>query len=284
MLDVLYNRLKHCNLCPHECNTNRYLAVGVCSASADLVIASYGAIYHEENIISGTLGSGSILFSSCNLLCEFCNEFKYSHLSEGKFSNANELADLMLQLQSSGCHNINLQSPTHYTPQIVNAIILAKNNGLTLPIIWNSNAYEKVDTLRLLSGLVDIYLPDVKFFYSEKSEIYTISTDYFDYASKAVAEMYRQVGDLEVENGIAKRGLLVRHLVLPNNQADTREIIDFVSNNIGKNTAFNLMSNYIPTFHAEMYHQINQKLTKSEFEYYIEYAKQSGLKRLYLSN
>ena len=274
------NILKSCNVCPHNCRIDRtQSADGVCGMSSELVISSYGPHFGEEPELVGYFGSGTIFFTGCNLLCLFCQNYDISHLREGYGINEKRLTEIMLLLQERGCSNINLVTPTHFTPQIIHAIEEAKIKDLNVPVIWNSSGYEKADTIRMLEGIVDIYMPDIKFKNPDKCKLYTEADDYFTYASEAVMEMHRQVGDLIIKNGIARRGLLIRHLVLPNNQSDTKEIIDFVAEELGEDTYFNLMEQYHPCFKANGYPLISELITKVEYEYFVNYAKKRGIKR-----
>ncbi|MGB9771388.1 MAG: radical SAM protein [Candidatus Kapaibacteriota bacterium] len=276
-IDELYQRLKSCDICPHSCNVNRFDGeTGTCGMTSQIVVASYGPHFGEEPELVGYLGSGTIFLSGCNLLCVFCQNYSISHCKEGRVYEIHELVDVMLKLQDIGCHNINFVTPTHFAPQIAKAIVEAKSLGLVIPIVYNSSGYEKVDTLKSLEGLIDIYMPDIKFKDPKKSEIYTEAPDYFIYASTALVEMYRQVGNLVVRNGVAKRGLIIRHLILPDNQSDTIEIIDFIAEELGTDVYLNLMDQYYPRFYAYQYPKISRSLIPEEYRYYVEYAKERG--------
>lgn len=261
-------------MCPHECKINRYTAQdGICCSGAELKIASYGPHYGEEPELVGISGSGTIFFSGCNLLCVFCQNYDISHLLQGYEVSIRRLADIMLELQDSGCVNINLVTPTHFTIQLVETLNMVKSTGLVIPVVWNSNAYEKVETLKLLNGLVDIYMPDIKFFDAGKSSRYTTAPDYFKIASKAVLEMHRQTGDLIQKNGRAKRGMLIRHLIMPGMTDETLKIIDFIVENLGTNTYLNLMEQYHPSYKAFNYSEINRRITINEYNECVSYAK-----------
>jgi len=276
-IDALYQRLTSCDICPHSCNVNRLEGeIGTCGMTKDVVVASFGPHFGEEPELVGFFGSGTIFFSGCNLLCVFCQNYSISHCREGKVYSISEIADIMLKLQNIGCHNINLVTPTHFAPQIAKAIIEARSYGLTIPIVYNSSGYDKVDTLKALEGLIDIYMPDIKFIDPEKSTLYTEAEDYFAYASAALLEMYRQVGNLVVKNGIAKRGLIIRHLILPDNQSDTLEIIDFIAEHLGTDVYLNLMDQYYPRYYAYQYPKISRSLIPEEYKFYIDYAKAKG--------
>lgn len=278
-IEKLYSRLSSCDICPHSCNVNRLQGeTGTCNMGADLVVASYGPHFGEEPELVGYFGSGTIFFSGCNLLCVFCQNYSISHCREGRKYSISELVDVMLKLQDIGCHNINFVTPTHFAPQIAKAIVEARSLGLTIPTVYNSSGYDKVDTLQALEGLIDIYMPDIKFVDPEKSSLYTEAPDYFAYASAALLEMYRQVGNLVVRNGIARRGLIIRHLILPENQSDTIEIIDFIAENLGTEVYLNLMDQYYPRYLSYQFPKISRSLIPEEYKYYIDYAKSKGFR------
>jgi len=246
---------------------------------AEIVVSSYGPHFGEEPELVGHFGSGTIFFTGCNLLCVFCQNYDISHLREGYGIDEARLAEIMLLLQERGCSNINLVTPTHFTFQIIQAVKSAKIQGLNIPIVWNSGGYEKTDTIKMLEGIVDIYMPDLKFISPEKSKLYTKAGDYFYFASKALMEMHRQASDLVIKNGIARRGLIIRHLVLPNNQSDTKEIIDFIAEEFGKDTYLNLMEQYHPCYRADEYSLLNNHISMKEYESYINYARNRGFHR-----
>ncbi len=276
----LYEKLASCDICPHECKADRNKKPdGICRMGVELEISSYGPHYGEEPELVGYSGSGTIFFTGCNLLCVFCQNYDISHKRYGSQISEKQLSNIMLDLQEKGCCNINFVTPTHFTPQIIYAIDNAKSTGLTIPIVWNSSGYEKPETIKELEGLVDIYMPDLKFVSSEKSRLYSEANDYFSFASKAIIQMHKQVGDLIIKNGIARRGLLIRHLVLPNNQADTKEIIDFISDNIGCNSYLNLMEQYHPCYMSYKYPKIKNKIGYDEYIPYINYARSKGFYR-----
>ncbi len=276
-LENLFQRLSNCDICPHSCNVNRLAGeTGVCGMTAVLKVASFGPHFGEEPELVGYFGSGTIFFSGCNMLCVFCQNYSISHYREGRIFTIQELADCMLNLQNFGCHNINLVTPTHFAPQIAKALVEARSLGLSIPIVYNSSGYDRVDTVKSLEGLIDIYMPDLKFVDPDKAHLYSESRDYFTYASSAIIEMYRQVGNLVVRNGIAKRGLIIRHLILPENQSDTLEIIDFIAENLGTDVYLNLMDQYYPRFHAYLYPKISRSIIPEEYNFYIEYARKKG--------
>ncbi|MDQ1265092.1 MAG: Radical protein [Bacteroidota bacterium] len=279
MIDDLFKRLAECDICPQECKVNRIEGeCGKCGTDSRIILSSYGPHYGEEPELVGLSSSGTIFFGGCSLLCKFCQNYEISHCREGSFIDEVALSEIMLHLQSRNCNNINLVTPTHFAPQIIKALVIAKNGGLTLPVVYNSGGYDKVDTLKHFDGLIDIYMPDLKFKNEEFSSLYTMSEKYFEYASQAVIEMHRQVGDLVVKNGVARRGMIIRHLVLPDNQSDTREIIEFIADNLGTNTYLNLMDQYMQSYKAHEFPKINRRLNYNEFKSYIEYAKKLGFK------
>ncbi|MFP4529156.1 MAG: radical SAM protein [Candidatus Kapaibacterium sp.] len=269
-----------CTICPHECHVDRTAGdTGDCGASDKLLVASHGPHYGEEPEIVGNSFSGTIFFSGCNLTCEFCQNYDISQLRAGRGMEVMDIVKIMLSLGASGAANINFVTPTHFTPQLIEAIRAANARGLGVPIVWNSSGYEKPETLRMLRGLVDIYMPDFKYISSEKSESYSGAADYFEYAGPALMEMHAQAGDLEVVDGQARRGLLVRHLVLPGGQSDTRGIIDFIAENFGTNTYLNLMDQYRPCYHANRFREISQPLERDEFAAAVDYARRRGFTR-----
>lgn len=259
--------LSQCCLCGHECRIDRLGGdKGVCGAGDPAVISGYGPHFGEERVLVGTGGSGTIFFSHCNLRCVFCQNWEISALGEGDPATPEELAAIMLDLQRQGCHNINLVSPTHYVPQILEALSLAAGKGLDLPIVYNTGGYDHLDTLKVLDGVVDIYMPDIKFGNDEMARRYTGAKDYFTVAKRAVKEMHRQVGDLVVdERGIAVRGLLVRHLVLPNGLAGTETVMEFLANEVSPRTYINIMDQYYPAYRAHRYPELARRVTGAEY-------------------
>ncbi len=246
---------------------------------SDVVISSFGPHFGEEPELVGLGGSGTIFFTGCNLKCIFCQNWDISHHNIGKIYSKQEVIDIMLYLQDTGCLNINLVTPTHFSLQLVDILENAKAQGLSIPIVYNTNCYDKVEMLKQLEGIIDIYMPDIKFVSNDISKKLTNSNNYFEIASKALIEMHRQVSDLVVKNGIARRGLLVRHLVLPNNQSNTKEVIDFIAENIGTDTYLNLMDQYRPIYKANQVIEINQNLSRNEFLDYVKYAINKGFYR-----
>jgi putative pyruvate formate lyase activating enzyme len=274
--------LEGCKLCPRECGVNRTKGkTGFCKTGRFAKVASFGPHFGEEAPLVGTHGSGTIFFSSCNLLCSFCQNFDISHGREGSEASPSVLASMMLDLAEKGCHNINFVTPTHVVPQILEALVLAAEGGLDLPLVYNSGGYDAVETIRLLDGVFDIYMPDFKFWEEEPSTTFCSAPDYREKACAAIREMHAQVGDLVVdEDGIAQRGLLVRHLVMPSGLAGTEHVMRFLAQDISKNTYVNIMDQYRPCYKANGDPRINRKITGSEYEDAIEAAKKAGISRL----
>lgn len=274
--------LKQCTLCPKNCKVNRTSGnLGFCKVGDKPFVASWGPHFGEENPLVGRSGSGTIFFSHCNLGCIFCQNWTISHLGEGSEVTLERLARVMLELQASGCHNINLVTPTHQISMILHSIAIAKGLGLNLPIVYNCGGYEAIETLKILEGAIDIYMPDFKYSNSEMALKFSKARDYPDRASAAIKEMHRQVGDLIVDKrGVALRGLLVRHLVLPENIAGTKEVMKFIAEEISKNTYINIMSQYYPCYKAFEHPPLDRKITDKEYADAIKMALTAGLKRI----
>ncbi len=280
-VEALWSFLEECRLCPNQCRVNRLKGEkGICQVLDRPVVSSYGPHFGEERPLVGEGGSGAIFFTWCNLRCVFCQNWEISHLGEGDVITVEDLAKIMLILQMWGCHNINLVTPTHQVPFIVKAIYIAAKQGLNLPIVYNCGGYESVEVLKLLSGIVDIYMPDIKYMDDEVALKLSKVKDYSKVVREAVKEMHRQVGDLVIEGGIARRGLLVRHLVLPGGLSQTEEVIKFVAEEISENTYFNLMDQYRPCGDAWKYPPLDRKITEEEWREALRWAKYYGLKRL----
>jgi putative pyruvate formate lyase activating enzyme len=267
-------------MCPRQCGASRLDdEPGICRSGRNALVSSYGPHYGEESVLVGRHGSGTIFFANCNLDCVFCQNYDISHYGEGREVTPEKLGRIMLELQNSGCHNINLVSPTHFVPQILEALITAPEPGVNIPLVYNSGGYDSVEILKILDGIVDIYMPDIKFGDDTAGAKYTGVKDYFTAARQAVKEMYRQVGDLVVDNrGIARRGLLVRHLVLPNNIAKSEAVIRFVAEQISKDTYINIMDQYYPAHHAFRYEELNRRIKEAEYMEVISTARRLGLK------
>ena len=257
-----------CNICPHECRINRNQGkIGRCKATDKIRIALSSIHHFEEPCISGNKGSGTIFFSHCNLHCVYCQNYEISQWGKGKDVTIEELAQIFLQQQAKGAENINLVTPTSYARQIIEALKLAKCQGLTIPIIYNTNGYEKVNTLTLLEGYIDIYLPDLKYAENEIGLQYSKVSNYFDVATQAIQEMIRQVGAPKLNtHGVMQRGVMIRHLVLPNHIENTKKVLTWIKNHVPKEVYISVMAQYFPTYQATQIETLNRKLTKEEWK------------------
>ncbi|MDH3328410.1 MAG: radical SAM protein [Desulfobulbaceae bacterium] len=279
--------LAECTVCPHKCRVNRLEGeIGICRTGAKARVASYGPHFGEESPLVGQNGSGTIFFEGCSLLCIFCQNSDISHIDKRgdaapQAVDDEQLAEIMLSLQQQGCHNINLVTPTHVVPQILAALPLAIKKGLHVPIVYNTGGFDSVDTLHILEDVVDIYMPDCKFISAETAKLYTRAAEYPENMKKAVLEMHRQVGDLEInEQGLAVRGLLVRHLVMPGHLDETDGILDFLANEVSVKTYINIMDQYRPCYKAFGVHPINRSLSSEEYRQALEMADRKGLHNL----
>lgn len=262
----LYPELENCRICPRACGINRYKETGYCLASADIKVNLHQLHFGEEPVISGTHGSGTIFFSHCNLKCIYCQNYTISNEGNGNIVSEEQCLNMMLNLQEQGAHNINLVTPTHYSIQLARILHKAKLQGLRIPVVWNSNAYESVDTLKRLDGLVDIYLPDLKYASAKNSELYSHAADYPEFARQAIKEMHRQVGYLKCdENTIGMRGLLIRLLVLPDNIAGVSESLEWINAELGNETSISLMAQYYPAWQATNYKELNRGINDAEY-------------------
>jgi len=276
---VLKEQMSRCNLCPRRCGVPRLGGkTGYCGIGAEPAISSFGPHFGEESVLVGRGGSGTVFFTGCNLRCVYCQNYDISHLRNGQTISVEELAEIFLRLQAGGCININLVTPTHQIAAIVEALEQAKAKGLRRPIVYNSSGYDLPETLALLEGMIDIYMPDMKYADSEAAGRYSDAPDYPQVNRAAVKEMHRQVGDLVLENGIAVRGLLVRHLVLPGGLAGSEQIFDFLAEQISPHTAVNVMDQYRPCFRASQYPPLNRRPTEEEVGAALSYARQKGLR------
>lgn len=273
--------LSCCDLCGWNCRKDRNSGLGVCLTGMQARVSSFGPHHGEERPLSGWNGSGTIFFSRCNLRCVYCQNFEISQSLAGSLVDAQELAAMMLALQATGCHNINLVSPTHVVPQILTGLALAASAGLRLPLVYNTGGYDSLQALALLDGVVDIYMPDMKYSRATLAKQYSRIRDYPQINQSAVREMHRQVGDLVLdESGIAERGLLVRHLVLPGGIAGTEQIVRFLADEISTDTYLNLMDQYRPSYLAHQFPQLNRRLRPGEYHKAVEAAHAAGLHRL----
>ncbi len=280
--EALAEKLKECTLCPRECRVYRTKDEhGFCRSGLLPVVASYCVHHGEEPVISGTRGSGTIFFGYCNLRCVFCQNHQISQSARSIRNNEisiERLAEIMLELQASGCHNINFVSPSHCSAQIVKAVEIAASKGLNIPLVYNSNGYDSLETLKHLEGIIDIYLPDIKYGDDNTAFKYSMAADYVVHSRAAILEMKRQVGDLVVDHqGIAKKGLIIRHLVLPNDLSDSEECFRFISEEIGRNTCISAMSQYFPAHKAFKHPLLSRSIRASEYEKVLEWLEAYGL-------
>ncbi len=274
-----YQLLESCELCPRVCKINRLKDErGFCGIGAKAVVSSAGPHYGEESVLVGSSGSGTIFFAGCNLGCVFCQNYDISQLRHGNEVDINDIVNMMLQLQRRGCVTINFVTPTHVAPHIIESVFLARKKGLLIPVVYNCGGYESIESLRLLEGTVDIYMPDAKYLNADYSGKYSFADDYPEVMKTALLEMHRQVGDLEIADGVATRGLLVRHLVMPDDIASSKKIIDFLADEVSGNTFVNVMEQYRPTFKAHNFPEIDRPVTGQEFSTVYEYAKSQGLR------
>ena len=278
------NNLESCKLCPHNCNVNRIEGkLGRCRCGKNIKIALANLHYAEEPCISGKNGSGTIFFSNCNLKCLFCQNYKISQLGKGEEITINELADIMLEEQKNNAHNINLVTGTMYVPQIIEAVKIAKRNGLKIPIIYNSNGYENIDTIKMLNGYIDVYLPDLKYYSNQLAKKYSGIDNYFEYASAAIKEMTNQVGIPKFdEDGMIKKGVIIRHLILPNYIQNTKNILKWIKENLPKDVFVSVMAQYFPTYKACDDDLINRKLKVKEYKEIEEYLYLLNLENGYI--
>ncbi len=280
-LDILNSKLEKCELCPRRCHVNRLKEeLGFCRAGKQLMISSAFPHFGEETPLVGHRGSGTIFFTHCNLRCIFCQNYDISHQGRGENITSKQLAHYMYALQNRGCHNINLVTPTHYLPQIVASLPYAIDMGLKIPIVYNCGGYESEEVIKLLDGIIDIYMPDVKWSDSKVADRHAQAPDYPEVAKRVLKEMHKQVGDLIInEEGIAKRGLLIRHLVMPHRLAGTRNVMRFIANEISSNSYVNIMNQYRPEYKASSLPELNRGITNQEYQDAISCAKEEGLFR-----
>ena len=272
--------ITNCNLCPHKCGVNRLEEVGICKANHRALVSSYGPNLGEERVLVGQRGSGTIFFGYCNLSCVYCQNYEISVHGEGDIVSNETLAQIMLTLQNDyGCHNINLVTPTHFVPNILEAIYLAAQSGLKIPIVYNCGGYECVETLRLLDGVINIYMPDFKYASAEFGQRYSKVPDYPKRAKEALKEMDKQVGGLKVDSkNSAYRGLLIRHLMLPGGLEDTKEVLGFIKKELSSDVLVNLMNQYYPSHKAFEYKEIAKRLDLIEYKEAYSYGEKLGLR------
>ena len=274
--------LNNCTLCPRECRINRTVRKeGICKTGRLARVCSGQPHFGEEAPLVGRYGSGTIFFTYCNLLCNFCQNFDISHDGYGREVSNEKLADMMIELQDQGCHNINFVTPSHVVPQILSAVEIAIGKGMVVPLVYNSSGYDSVETLKLLEGVIDIYMPDFKFWDPTVAERACDAHDYTEVAREAIKEMHRQVGDLVIdEMGIARRGLLIRHLVLPKGLAGTKDVMRFISKEVSPNSYVNIMFQYRPCGDAYKIKELSQSPSRGDFETALKAAEDEGITRL----
>lgn len=268
-IEAAYKLLERCHICPHECGANRLKneKLGLCRSGMNAVVSSVSAHHGEEPPLSGTTGSGTIFFANCNLRCVYCQNYPISQMGNGTERLPGELAGQMLWLQEQGCHNMNLVTPTHFMPQILNALDIAKERGFNLPIVYNTSGYESVEALRLLDGIVDIYLTDIRYSDDRSATRFSVAPHYWAVNQSAVKEMFRQVDNLVLdEEGIAKRGLIIRHLILPYGLSGTQGVMKFLAEEISKDVYVSLMSQYFPAYKAHDIKELSRRISHAEYE------------------
>ncbi len=279
-VQAAYERLRDCDFCGRECRVDRYEKPGVCRSGAQALVSSFGPHMGEEDPLRGFRGSGTIFFAWCNLNCQYCQNYDISQLGHGEEVEPEDIASMMLSLQDRGCHNINFVSPTHAAASILAALLIAAEAGLRLPLVWNTGGYDSLAALALLDGVVDIYMPDMKYADEETAHKYSKVKHYPAINQAAVREMQRQVGDLTLdENGVALRGLLVRHLVLPEGLAGTPETARFLAEEISRDTYINVMDQFRPCYRAHEYPPLDRPITRTEFDRAVQQCREAGLHR-----
>lgn len=279
--EFLFKKLENCNMCGWRCGINRYFEKSHCRSGIEIKISSYGPHYGEERIISGKNGSGTIFFTNCSLKCVYCQNYDISQLGNGYNISVEELAEIMIKLQKLGCHNINLVTPTHFIPQILKGISIAIEKGLNIPFVYNCGGYENVEILKVLEGIIDIYMPDAKYGSNEMGKKYSGIPDYWDKCKEALIEMKKQVGDIILdENKFAIKGLLIRHLVLPGDISSTENVLKFIKEYLGENTWISLLSQYHPEFKAYQFPPLNRRINSEEYMKAVEITKKLGLKNV----
>ncbi|CAM2855929.1 radical SAM protein [Hathewaya histolytica] len=278
--------LQQCSMCPRNCKVNRYSQnLGVCRASDKVKIARVSLHHWEEPPISGKSGSGTIFFSNCNLKCVFCQNHEISHKGHGEEVSIERLSEIFIEQQKRGAHNINLVTPSHYALQIKEAIILAKNNGLSIPILYNSNGYENLDTIKALNGYIDVYLPDLKYYDDKYALKYSSAPMYFKTASEAIKLMYSQVGPIEFdENRMIKKGVVIRHLMLPGLLFDSKKVIDFIFKTFNHDVYISLMNQYMPMYNAFQFKELSKPLNPKIYDALIDYCVELGIKNAFIQD
>ncbi len=274
--------IHNCTICPRKCGIDRTITTGFCGADSNTKIGLYSLHHWEEPVISGENGSGTVFFSHCNMKCVFCQNYDISTKHHGKKVTVEELSDIFLKLQEMGANNINLVTPTHFLFDIIPAIKRAKIQGLFLPIVYNTSGYENADTLKQLDGLIDIYMPDFKYWRSEFAEKYSACADYTEVAKSAISEMFRQVGKPVMKNGLMRNGVIVRHLLLPELLYDSIKIVEYLYSTYGDNIYLSLMSQYTPLPQVKNISALNKKVGAKEYEVLCDFAVKLGVKNAFI--
>jgi len=279
----LWSMLESCRLCPRQCGDPRLLGVaGVCGGTDKFTVSSFGAHHGEERPLRGRNGSGTIFFANCSLRCVFCQNWEIAHRGDGREITHEQLATIMMSLQNQGCHNINFVTPTHYVPHIVKALRIAIGRGLRLPTLYNTGGYDSLEVIKLLDGIIDVYLPDFKYQDSEVAARFSQGAqNYTEHTAAAIAEMHRQVGVLETVEGVAIRGLIIRHLVLPENLAATDKFVKWVVSELSLETHVNIMGQYRPMFRANDFPPLNRGVTRAEYDQAMQWAREAGLRNFH---
>lgn len=282
----MIEKLERCEICPHRCKVDRTNnQIGRCKSKDTVKIAKFSIHKFEEPCISGKNGSGTVFFSNCNLSCEFCQNYEISQKGYGKEITIEELADIFIKQQENKVNNINLVSPTSYAIQIIEAIKMAKKKGLNIPIIYNTNGYENISTIKLLKGYIDVYLPDLKYAENDLGKKYSKVENYFEIASSAIKEMYNQVGKIEFdEEGLIKKGLIIRHLILPNHIENSKKVLSWINSNLPKDIFVSIMAQYFPTYNAKKIKDLNRKITKNEYKRIEEFLYSLDIENGYIQD
>lgn len=278
----LHTQMQDCTLCPRDCHANRKSGqLGYCGQSAEITAARAALHFWEEPCISGSKGSGTVFFSGCSLRCVFCQNHDIALGAKGKTVSLDRLGEIFMELQEQGAHNINLVTPSHFIPQIRHALIKAKSMGLTLPIVYNTGSYENVSSLRMLEGLIDIYLPDLKYYSPELSNAYSHAPDYFEKATSAIAEMFRQVGrpQFDENSGLMKKGVIVRHLLLPGQTKDSKKILRYLHGTYQNDICVSIMNQYTPLPHVSAIPELNRRVTSAEYDRIVRFAEAIGIEQ-----
>ena len=286
-IDDLMERYADCDLCAYDCRVDRTDGrVGTCQVDDTVYISSYFPHFGEEDCLRGWNGSGTIFLANCNRKCVFCQNFETSHEARGEAATSEEIAEMALELEDRGCHNINFVSPTHHSPHLVEAVQIAKEQGLDLPIVWNCGGYERPEILALLDGIVDIYMPDVKWADDQAAAKYSKAPHYWENVQESLTEMHRQVGDLQLgDDGLATDGLLVRHLVMPNHTDSATDVLTYLAEEVSTETFVDILAQYRPYYKAkseDFYSDISREITVEEYREVVDHARNVGLDRLYL--